>query len=240
MNEVEAPAWYSATIKLSSKQIVIVDDDESIHKLWNKKLNPLDANLVHLYRTKDFENWAKDKDLKEFSYLIDLELIGSLDSGINLINAYQLHNRSTLVTSHFLDLNVQEMCSKFGIKMIPKESVLNIAVNFVKQSASKEVVLIDDDKFTHLNWKRSAKNSDVKFSSYFSVEEFIKSSSSYKKDTSVYIDSDLGKGLKGEELSKEIFDLGFKNIYLATGKRREDIKVPYWIKKVQGKGFYVQ
>ena len=56
----------------------------------------------------------------------------------------------------------------------------------------------------------------------------------------MYIDSDLGKGLKGEELSKGIFDLGFKNIYLATGKRKVDIKVPYWIKKVQGKGFYVQ
>ena len=240
LNEVEAPAWYTAKINLSSKQVVIVDDDESIHKLWNEKLNPFQANLVHLYSSREFDNWAIDKDLKEFNYLIDLELIGSLDTGINLINAYQLHNRSTLVTSHFLDLDVQEMCSKFGIKMIPKESVLNIAVNFSKQLAPKEVVLIDDDKFTHLNWKRSAKNNDIKFSSYFSVEEFISSSTSYNKDTPVYIDSDLGKGLKGEELSKGIFDLGFKNIYLATGKRKVDIKVPYWIKKVQGKGFYVQ
>jgi hypothetical protein len=72
------------------------------------------------------------------------------------------------------------------------------------------------------------------------IQKFISSSTSYNKDTPVYIDSDLGKGLKGEELSKGIFDLGFKNIYLATGKRKVDIKVPYWIKKVQGKGFYVQ
>lgn len=45
--------------------------------------------------------------------------------------------------------------------------------------------------------------------------------------------------LKGEKLSKKIFDLGFKNIVLATGARNETIELPYWIKGIQGKEFPV-
>ena len=240
LNEVEAPIWYSNCINLSSKKIVVVDDDQSIHNLWNEKLLPITEDITHLYSSEEFEQWASSKDLKDYYFLVDLELIGSIDTGINLINAYQLQSRSVLVTSHFMDTDVQSLCTRFGIKMIPKESVLNISVSFAKNKTPKRIVLIDDDRFTHLNWKRSAKNNGIELLSFYSVEDFLNESHNLDFDTPIYVDSNLGDGQKGEILSEAIHNKGFKNIILATGAKKVDIKVPFWIKKVQGKGFYVQ
>jgi signal transduction histidine kinase len=240
LNVVEAPIWYSNCISLSSKKIVVVDDDQSIHNLWNEKLLPVTEDITHLYSSEEFEQWASSKDLKDYYFLVDLELIGSMDTGINLINAYQLQSRSVLVTSHFMDTDVQSLCTRFGIKMIPKESVLNISVNFAENETPKRIVLIDDDRFTHLNWKRSAKNNGIELLSFYSVEGFLNESHDLDFDIPIYVDSNLGDGLKGEILSEDIYNKGFKNIILATGAKKEDIKIPFWIKKVQGKGFYVQ
>jgi len=49
----------------------------------------------------------------------------------------------------------------------------------------------------------------------------------------------LGDGLKGEILSEEIFKLGFKELYIATGYSADCIEKPSWIKEVRGKGFVI-
>lgn len=104
-------------------------------------------------------------------------------------------------------------------------------------SIGKTIVLIDDDEFTHLSWSRSAKDIGVELESFYSVAEFMKSAKDFKKDIPIYIDSNLGENEKGEILSKQVFDNGFKNIYLATGMSEESIEKPFWVKEVKGKEF---
>lgn len=118
---------------------------------------------------------------------------------------------------------------------------IEIVLPIVELSSNDtEIILIDDDRFTQLNWKKAASDKGIKLSIYNTVNSFIIDSSKFQNNTPVYVDSNLGDGLKGEVLSKQIFDLGFKNIFLATGENISDIQVPFWIKKVQGKRFYVQ
>jgi hypothetical protein len=50
-----------------------------------------------------------------------------------------------------------------------------------------------------------------------SVDEFLEGSSTLDRSVPIYIDSNLGNGIRGEVEAKRLFDLGFKNIYLATG-----------------------
>ena len=52
----------------------------------------------------------------------------------------------------------------------------------------------------------------------------------------IYIDSNLGDNIKGEIESEKIFNLGFKNLYLATGYGKEFIQKPPWIIEVLSKG----
>lgn len=63
LNEVEAPIWYADKIRLSENHVVIVDDDETIHNLWSEKLNTLNISITHLYSSKEFETWSRDKNL---------------------------------------------------------------------------------------------------------------------------------------------------------------------------------
>ena len=237
LHEVESPTWYASEIISNSKQIVVLDDDESIHNLWEEKLNSKVFQITHLRSSKEFYHWTESNNINDYFFLIDLELINSSENGLDLISEFQLQNSSTLVTSHFMDREIQARCVRLGVKMIPKESVLNIQLKYIQKNKPKEIILIDDDKFTHLNWKRSARNKNIKLTTFFSVDEMMKTSSNFGKETPVYVDSNLGDGLKGEDLSKQIFDQGFNNIVLATGARKESITQPFWISKIQGKEF---
>jgi len=70
---------------------------------------------------------------------------------------------------------------------------------------------------------------------YPSAEAFLKEADQFDKGTPVYVDSDLGNGSKGEEVSKEISQMGFTNIYLATGYRSTDFGPLPWLKGIVGK-----
>jgi hypothetical protein len=53
--------------------------------------------------------------------------------------------------------------------------------------------------------------------------------------TPIYIDSELGESIRGEQYAKYLYELGFENIYLATGYHNSYFVPMYWIKEVVGK-----
>jgi hypothetical protein len=67
------------------------------------------------------------------------------------------------------------------------------------------------------------------------VDDFINNSFNVSKETMIFIDSDLGNNVRGEVVSEEIFNLGYKELFLTTGYQVEDIEKPIWIKKVFSK-----
>jgi hypothetical protein len=86
-----------------------------------------------------------------------------------------------------------------------------------------------------MSWQQEAKSKSLNLKSYKTVDDFLNNESSFSKDTTIYIDSNLANNIKGEVESKRIFDLGFKNIILTTGYSKEDIDKPDWIKEIVGK-----
>ena len=105
----------------------------------------------------------------------------------------------------------------------------------ILQDQLRKVVLIDDDELLHMSWMRYCKKNSIGLSAYSSIENFINNSHGYPKDTSIYIDSNLGDGIKGEIESEEIFKLGFSNLYMATGYEKDSIQKPAWIKEIYSK-----
>jgi hypothetical protein len=99
----------------------------------------------------------------------------------------------------------------------------------------KKVVFIDDDDLMHMSWKLEANKFNIDLTCFNSVDEFITNSSNYEKDIRIYIDSNLSENKKGEIESEKIYDLGFKNLFLATGYSKEDIDKPSWIIEIVGK-----
>lgn len=113
-----------------------------------------------------------------------------------------------------------------------KGTTVSIKIPFKK---SKIYVLIDDDPLVRKNWEITAKNKKIKLDSYSSFDDFLNKIDFYDKETEVYIDSELADGLKGEDVSKKIYSLGFKNIYLETGYDKNKFKNLNHIKDIISK-----
>ena len=104
-------------------------------------------------------------------------------------------------------------------------------------SANKIIILIDNDNLIHMMWQMHAKKVGVQLKAFISVEEFLEfeKENSLSKDLAIYVDSELDNGLLGEVEAEKISHLGYKNIYLATGKDAKDVNKPAWIIQVVGK-----
>jgi len=229
-----APRWFKTSLKLSTSNVCIIDDDDSIHSIWDEILSGKNLSITHIKSSNEFELWVKGINKSDFSFLFDLELLGSKMNGLEHIEKFNLEGRSTLVTSHYDDISVQDKAQKLGVKIIPKDSASNIAIDFSPVPVQK-MVLIDDDNFVHMSWGMGADKKQVDLASYFTIDDFLKDAEKFSKDTAIFIDSNLKNGVKGEIESKKIFDLGFENLTLASGM--DFPQLPFWIKGNQGKAF---
>jgi signal transduction histidine kinase len=231
---VSAPRWFKTALKITTSNVCIIDDDDSIHSVWDEILSGRNLYITHIKSSEEFVLWFKGINKSDFSFLFDLELLGSKMNGLELIEKFNIEARSTLVTSHYDDKLVQDKAQKLGVKIIPKDSASRIAIDFAPV-ATKRMVLIDDDKFVHSSWELGADKKQIDLFTYFTIDDFLKESEQFSKDTAIYIDSNLKDGIRGEIEAKRIYDLGFENLTLASGM--DFPQLPYWIKGNQGKGF---
>ena len=96
--------------------------------------------------------------------------------------------------------------------------------------------MIDNDALIHRSWDYSAKLHGKKLQSFFSVEEFLVAADGLDREIPIYIDSDLGDNVRGEEMARYIHESGFATIYLQTGANPSQFTKPMpWIRSILGK-----
>jgi len=99
---------------------------------------------------------------------------------------------------------------------------------------SRTAILLDDDPLVHMNWKLAARAAGVNLKAYAAPEELAAGEKDLRKDTPIYIDSDLGANVKGEDTAKDLREKGFTDITMATGHGPEKFAHLPWL-KVTGK-----
>ena len=124
----------------------------------------------------------------------------------------------------------------FKIESVPGKgtAVLITLPRTADLAGGRIAVLLDDDMLVHMNWKLAAKAADVELRAYKIPEDFTACIEALPKDTPIYIDSDLGNGIKGENIAKELYNNGYSNIAMATGHGPEEFAHLPWL-KVTGK-----
>lgn len=251
-----SPRFIDAIHSYNYDKIIILDDDPAFHEVWNKKLDNLESKIEHFHSVEEL--FSKYQSLHaKILLLSDFELMDKYYDGIDIILKLNHASHSVLVTARSEDNTVQERCLADGIKLLPK-SLVNYIKVFKSASNSNQireveryegrdvvfnnnlptcspVILIDDDHLVHINWARYCKKKSIPFYGYKSVNEFIVASIALDKTSRIYVDSSLGDGIVGEVESIKIFDLGFKNLYLATGFEMTSIQKPTWIKEIFSK-----
>ncbi len=252
------PKWFCEFLDITlCSRVVILDDDPSIYEAWCEKLSDLKGEIIYFSKSTDL-TMQKINDLNADIYLIDYELLTEINSGLDFMEKSMLCQRSFLVTSCFEDTAIRERCEKLGVKIIPKLYVPFIPINInedllkgrkmlvAEEFGNKDmiapikrpnvdVIILDDNSSLTDAWILHGEKVGKQVRAYNNIQTLRSEIMSYKKDIPIYIDSDLGCNLSGQELAKELYEQGFGNLYLCTGFPANSFNEMYWIKDILGK-----
>jgi len=243
---VETPHWIASEITVHPNDcVIILDDDHSIHGAWDKlflEKHP-ELKLVHFTDAEQcMEYIVSFEQPDRLMLLTDYELIGQKYNGLDVVEKVNLP-RSILVTSHYENSEIIERAVKLKIKILPKTLAVYASITIlsdallphIAENTSPDLILIDNDNLILNVWEYSARTHNKKilsFNNFFDAEKAIQG---FGRSTPIYIDSDLGDELPGEEYAKILYEQGFRQIYLTTGYEPSSFKSMYWIKSIVGK-----
>lgn len=241
MQQAVAPRWFLPELIIKQNDfIVILDDDEFIHQVWKKRFAEKQSNchFIDFYDPKDLKAWLKDNIKINHTFLIDYEFTDNEKNGLDIIDELNLKDRAYLVTSRHEDVSVRSRAEKMGLKIIPKTFSVYIPIVFLFKTShvkNADFIFIDDNVDLTDAWVLHGISKGKNVAPYNSINSFKVDLNYYDHITPIYIDSDLNDVMKGQEFAKELFEIGFKNIYLCTGYLATDFPKMYWIKDIIGK-----
>ena len=121
------PSWFVSTLKIpSSGKVVILDDDQTIHQIWHERIEKLREgqykDLIGFSNPDSLRGYFRLNyhDLSDAIFLIDFEILGQNENGLNIIAELGIQSQAYLVTSHYENSDVRDQCEKLGVKLIPK------------------------------------------------------------------------------------------------------------------------
>lgn len=123
------PSWFVDSLDLTNvRQIVSIDDDLSIHEIWDHKFMQEDGAIKLLRRLRfrsgiELKEWftsENSRNLNNTLFLFDYELLGQKESGIDLISQLNIQSKSVLVTSRYEESSIRSRCKSLNLKLIPK------------------------------------------------------------------------------------------------------------------------
>jgi signal transduction histidine kinase len=229
------PTWFTSVIHIrKGYQVLIADDDPSIHQVWKSRLSgqvePLSFTTIATFE-------AKVKELllaqAQFVCLVDYEFIGEARNGVEAIKSLGIANTSVLVTSRHDEELVMERCTDLRIKMIPKGIAPVIPIKFVSNEV--KYIFLDDDPFIVEAWEMDASMKKVDLTTFVNYQKLLDHARALPTETLFYLDHNLGGDVSGIDVAKKLHEMGFREIFLSTGydpTHFKDVKV---VKGVFGK-----
>lgn len=136
--KVKTPNWICNKLIINPSDIIVVlDDDDFIHDIWDMKLNALlqkmpSVQLKHFKSGQDVINFIKPLPIKEKNkvlFLSDYELLNQNLNGFDVIDQVKLNKNQVILVTNYISHDVQEKVKQLGIKFIPKNLVNKIIIN---------------------------------------------------------------------------------------------------------------
>lgn len=228
----DSPDWFASGITpLTKAAVIVLDDDPSMQDVWRKRFD--DAGVVaqgvrlcDFRAPGDLRDWVKRNpaEAKRATYLLDYELGPEVETGLDIASELDLSGRAVLVTGRHDEKEVMAACRKLGVRMLPKELAALVPIQVQACDSPGPItplrldaVLIDDDPLTRIIWQNAASDLGKRFRAFSSTESFLRESAGIDFKTPLYIDAKLADGVDGAKESRRIHELGFHEIYLATG-----------------------
>jgi hypothetical protein len=205
----------------------------------SKAISTSNVTLVTCTSGSCLADWiSKNKDKAESAiYLMDYELLGQQKNGLDLISEHNIAQQAILVTSRYEESNIKNRCAQFGVKLIPKGMAPLVPIRVEKQAKKVDGVLIDNDPLVAMMWALGAKEKNKSVLCFEGESEFDQAMDEIDKTSPIYVDVDLGNGIKGQDVAGRLYNKGFRNISLATGFEASSVTKPEFISAIIGKDF---
>ena len=115
------PEWACSKIDLKEiEDIIVLDDDKSIHQIWDEKLKEETTATIHKFTNAQELLKNINSFNKKSLFLLDYELRGQKETGLNVAEKLNRNNLCFLVSNSFQCLEIQKKCKKLGVKLLPK------------------------------------------------------------------------------------------------------------------------
>lgn len=98
-----------------------------------------------------------------------------------------------------------------------------------------DAVLIDDDPLVRMSWTVAARRAGKELRVYADAAAFLADAPGLPRSTTLFVDSDLGGGSRGEREAEGFLRLGFSDVHLETGEDPAAFAGLSHIKSVRGK-----
>jgi len=124
----EPPHWFVPKLEIKENQkVIIFDDDQTIHQIWKGRFESVaggraKVDLEHFSTMDSFRNFFRNNffELEDRLFLMDYEILGSKETGLDLIFEMGLAKQSILVTSRYEEPAIRDRCERVGVRLIPK------------------------------------------------------------------------------------------------------------------------
>ncbi len=122
-----SPQWFLKSLEIKKNtKVIVMDDDASIAELWKNRMAQI-LEPVCFSSPGPFTDYVTGLDFdsaeSEFLFLVDYEIHGFSQTGLDLIEGLGIASRSILVTSHDSDPKVVQRCERMGVRLIPKSVI---------------------------------------------------------------------------------------------------------------------
>lgn len=233
------PQWFTSEIIVDlAAPIAILDDDQSVHDAWDQRLGAVSKDLIihHFNTPQSFMDWYQTQYVL-VQIFSDYELLGEVETGLDVFEKLQISNNGILVTSYYENPDIIKRCHYLGIRLLPKNLLAHIQIDLKKSinPTHLDLIFIDDNTTLRNCWQLAAESNGKSILTFASITEFEKVLDHVDPNTPLYIDSELSGGIKGEECAKELFERGFREIYLATGHPADHFDPMPWIRAISDK-----
>lgn len=128
------PDWFVQTLSVEP-EVVVLDDDPSIHEIWKQRL--AESNMANQITLRSFSNgeslqqWLKgdSRAPKVFTLLADYDLGDSFENGLDIIEKLGLAQKSYLVSSAAGNPKVLARCRQLGIGVLSKDRISAVPIS---------------------------------------------------------------------------------------------------------------
>ena len=132
-----SPPWLVERLLIQrGSELVIVDDDHSIHDAWTYRLKSsglLDGSpsIRHFCTAAEFSQWYERADRNGHrTFLVDQQFEGESIDGLSLIEQFCLSEQALLVTGQSHDFVLRRRAQASGVRMLPKAMIPSVPITY--------------------------------------------------------------------------------------------------------------